>query len=243
MQPRPDSSARLRLVCFPYAGAGASSLHTLAAGLPAGIEPLVVQMPGRENRLREAPFRNVAPLVSILAGELHPWLDRPFALFGYSLGALLAFELARGLRARGAPAPVRLFVAARRAPQLADPDPALSRLPDAVFAAALQQRFGGIPQAIWENPELLALFLPTLRADMALGDEHTYVPEQPLDCPISAIGGSADPHVSRGDLEAWQAQTSGPLKLHILPGGHFFLQTSRPALCQAFAEDLAPWLA
>ena len=172
LNPAPKPGARLRLYCFPYAGAGASALHAWAKTLPREIEPLLVQLPGRESRLREAPFENMPALLDALAGALLPALRAPYALFGYSLGALVAFEFARRLQQQSAPAPLRLLAAARRAPHLPNPDPPISQLPAEDFAAAVQRRYNGIPQVIWENPELLGLFLPTLRADIALGENY-----------------------------------------------------------------------
>ena len=241
LQPRRASIGRVRLFCIPFAGAGATALYPWAAALPESIEPVLVQLPGRENRLREEPFRQAPALVRALTEAIHPELDRPYGLLGYSLGAILAFELARALRERGAPAPRRLFAAARRAPHLPDPEPGFSHLPDAAFSIQLQQRYGGIPAAMWENPELLALFLPTLRADIALMDGYECLPGEPLGCPISVFGGLDDAHVSEEALTAWQQHTNAGCRLRLLPGGHFFLHAARDAFAGAVVDDLSPW--
>lgn len=218
--------AGLRLFCFPHAGVGASAYRAWPDLLPkAEIGVCPVQLPGRENRLGEPAARDVGQLVDALFSEVADRLDRPFALFGHSLGALVAFEFARLLRDRGAPLPVHLFVSGRIAPQLADPREKLNDLPDAGLRARLAE-LGGIPSAVLDDPDLLTLLLPLLRADLAVNENYRYRPGPPLPVPITAFGGARDPKVSAVELRAWAEQTSGQFTDRMLPGGHFFVQES-----------------
>lgn len=229
---------RLRLFCFPYAGGAAAVFREAAEHLPDDIEIYAVQLPGRPPRMRDAPCTSLAELVEAVSVALHPALDLPFALLGHSMGGLLAFELARTLRRQGGPAPLHLFVSACRAPQLPRVEPPAHRLPDAAFIERLRS-LGGTPEAMLANPELMELFLPTLRADFAVSETYGCAPEPPLDCPITAFGGIDDLQVSRQDLAAWRTQTGGPFQVRMLPGAHFFLTGAPAPLYAGIAAALA----
>lgn len=189
-----------------------------------------VQLPGRETRLREMLHHRVHPLARLVADALVPYLDRPFAFFGHSMGALLCFETARELRRRRSPMPAHLFVSAKSAPQLPLSRPPVFDLPDAEFLAQLRRLYEP-PEEAWEIPELLSMLLPIMRADMAVCDAYVYLPEPPLDCPILAFGGDLDREAPLRELEAWRDQTSSSFSLQVFPGGHFFLN-ERPAQLQ-----------
>jgi medium-chain acyl-[acyl-carrier-protein] hydrolase len=235
---RPNPAARLRLFCFPYAGAGSIVYRTWPDGLPQQIEVISLLYPGRENRLREAPFASIQPLVETLTTELLPYLDRPFAFFGHSLGGLIAYSLTLHLRAKGGPQPAHLLLSSRRAPQVPDPRPPIHALGDAAFAEAIQQRYGGIPAVIRQDPELMALFLPVLRADFSILETFQYTPQSPFDIPLSVFGGLQDTSVSQDELAAWRQHTNRDFTLQMFPGDHFYLQSQRAALLQAITEAL-----
>jgi medium-chain acyl-[acyl-carrier-protein] hydrolase len=237
IRPRPDPSARLRLFCLPYAGGGASAYRTWPAHLPRDIEVAALQLPGREERLREPPFQDAAALAARLVHALQPWLDRPFALFGHSMGALVAFELARALRRAGGPAPVHLLVSARCGPRRRHRLPPVHRMTDADLVAQLR-RLGKTPEEVLRDPELMRLVFPLFRADLTLCETYAYAPDEPLACPISAFGGALDEFVLREDLLAWSAETRGAFRARMFPGGHFFIHDAAPRLLQAIAEDL-----
>ena len=232
-----DGRARLRLFCFPYAGGGSSIFRTWPKCLPETIAVCPVELPGRGARLREAPRTRLADLVGEMAEGLSPYLDRPFAFFGHSMGALLGFELARTLRRMGGPLPRHLFVSGHRAPQIPDPGPHVHALPEPAFVAELR-RLGGTPPAVLEHEELMQLLLPILRADFALVETYAYAPESPLSCPITALGGREDPEAGPGDLAAWRDQTTGDFSLRMLPGDHFFVHTAQPLLLAALSHAL-----
>ncbi|MGB2677420.1 MAG: alpha/beta fold hydrolase, partial [Candidatus Acidiferrum sp.] len=234
---KPNPQARLRLFCFPYAGTGASIFRTWSDGLPADFEVCPVQFPGRGTRLMETPFTQLEPLVQALAQALGPLLDKPFAFFGHSLGALVGFELARQLRRQSGVQPVRLFVSADRAPQLPHRDRPIHVLPEGEFLVELRC-LNGIPGKVLEEVELMQTMLPVLRADLAVCETYVYSTEPPLNCPISTFGGLQDRRVSRGDLEAWRDQTSASFSLRMFPGDHFFWHTTQPLLLQVLSQDL-----
>ncbi|MFQ4144539.1 type I polyketide synthase [Chlorogloeopsis sp. ULAP02] len=231
-----NPKAHLRLFCFPYAGAGASIFSTWAKELPPEIEVCPIQLPGRENRLQEAPFTRLSPLIQALVPLLNPYLDFPFALFGHSLGALIAFELARELRRRDLPSPVMLFISGSRAPQILDTGFLIHRFPEPLFVETLRT-IRGIPEKVLQNQELMKLLLPTLRADFAILETFLYANEKPLNYPICAFGGMQDTKVSKDELAAWSEQTN-QFKLSMFPGDHFFCESDRKLVLQVIAQEI-----
>lgn len=240
--PRPAPAARLRLFCFPFAGGGASIFAPWARTLPPDVEVVAVQLPGREGRLSEEAYSDMAALSTKLGAELAPYLDRPFAFYGHSNGGLMAFEVARLLRREGRRAPEHLFVGGRPAPQLVLTDPPLHALPHDEFLDALR-RFEGTPDEVLQNPEIMELIEPMLRADFALGETYRYTPEPPLAVPISAYGGVQDREVSPEQVAAWREQTSAAFELVMFPGNHFFIVGDRERVLQQLTAELRPVLA
>lgn len=238
---KPNPRARARLICFPYAGGGAHIYRAWPESLPATVEVCAVQLPGRGARLMEEPFTQMPLLVQAIAEALLPYLDKPFAFFGHSMGALVGFELARDLRRRNRPGPSRLFVSGCFAPDIPDPYP-LHNLPDSELLEGLR-RLNGMPQEALENAELMRLMLPTLRADCTVTETYHYADEPPLDCPVSAFGGLQDHLASRDQLEAWRQQTTASFSLRMFPGDHFFLHTAQPLLLQILSLELQPLVA
>lgn len=235
------AGGRLRLLCFPAAGGGATGFHAWREALGRDIRVAAVRLPGREAKIREAAFLAMEELVAAVADSLESVIEEPVALYGHSLGGWVAFEVAREMRARRWSAPVRLFVAGCGAPHLSDPADPIHELPADEFLAAVEA-LEGIPEEAFEHPELLDLALPTLRADFTVYETYRYRPGEPLACPISALGGRQDSRVSRGQLEAWRSQTSSDFRLRMLDGGHFFPVAGRQQVVAAIREDLGPWL-
>jgi medium-chain acyl-[acyl-carrier-protein] hydrolase len=235
---KPNPGGQLRLLCFPYAGGGVSVFRVWPDRLPSEIEVWAIQLPGRDGRLREPIPADIQTLAGALADGLGPLMDRPFACFGHSMGALLAFEFARELRRRRQIGPTHLFASARRAPQLPRNETPLHALPEQQFIEILRQRYNGIPAAILAEPELLQLFMPMLRADFKMIELYQYRAEAPLDCPITAFGGAQDSLALPDDLAAWQAQSSGAFRMQLFPGGHFYLQEALLQLLAAVQREV-----
>jgi len=215
------------MFCFPFAGGGATIYHSWNNDILSDIELARVQLPGREARLREPLFNRLASLVDTLAGELIPWIDVPFAFYGHSMGALLAFELARELRRRHGLLPFHLFVSGYHAPQLTTSESPFSHLPNEEFIDRVRQ-YGGVPDLVSQNEEMMEIFLPILRADFEMTETYVYRQEAPLECPITAFGGLSDPKISFEKITAWSLHTSVRFSYHFFPGGHFFLHDSEP---------------
>jgi medium-chain acyl-[acyl-carrier-protein] hydrolase len=234
-----DSHAKQRLFCFPFGGAGASIYRDWQDTLPKSIEVCAVQLPGREERLSEKPFTDVALLVAELAEVLAPYLDRSFAFFGHSMGALISFELARHLRKNNQSIPKYLFISGRPAPQIPINAPPTFNLPDSELIQELRQ-IQGTPEPILQNPELMALLLPLLRADFELCQTYHYHHELALDSQFFVFGGLADPDISQESLVAWRAQTNYPMKLQMFPGGHFFIHNAQESILQIISQQLNP---
>ncbi|HEX8434771.1 thioesterase II family protein [Archangium sp.] len=233
---QPNPRARLRVFCFPYAGGGASIYNGWSAALPADVELCAIQLPGRERRILEKPFREMSPLLDALEPQLAPLLDKPFVFFGYSMGTRLALGLAQRWQARGAPLPLGMVMAAATAPHR--PRPIRDHLDDAAFIELLRT-YEGTPALVFEHRELLEMILPSLRADFALAD--AMLPSQPVGCPISAWMGEEDPHVPPGEHVHWRELTTGEFRVRHFPGKHFFLRTARAPLLEALREELVRW--
>ncbi|MFD8984041.1 thioesterase II family protein [Streptomyces sp. NPDC059564] len=229
-----------RLVCFPHAGGSATAYTHLARTLPADFDVVSVQYPGRQDRYREAPFTALDPLIEAVAGELAEELaadpGRPYALFGHSMGALIAFETARLLAGRGLPGPQRLFLSGRDAP-----GPRTSAhyqdYDDAQVLAEVR-RLGGTDQAMLDNPEILEMVLPALLADYRALGTYSWRGGEPLTVPVTALTGDSDPMVTVREAGAWREHTSGEFALKVFSGGHFYLNEHLGQVAAAVTEGL-----
>ena len=231
--PRPKPDATVRLFCLPFAGGAASAYRAWGDLMGPDVEVTAVQLPGREMRLREPAYDRVEPLVTALADVLEAAPERrPYAVFGHSMGALIAFELVRELRRRGRPLPVALVASGRNAPHLPPRDPLMHPLPHDEFVDRLR-RFEGTPQAVLEHQELMEMLVPLLRADFAVNEAYTHRPEATLDLPLLAMGGADDVEATPDGIAEWSGYTTGPFELKIYPGGHFFLNPLAAEVTQA----------
>jgi medium-chain acyl-[acyl-carrier-protein] hydrolase len=220
---------RLQLFCFPCAGRGATLFRTWCDELPASVEVWPIEYPGHESRFRERPFQCVDLLAEELADAVAQEIAMPFAFFGHSLGAILAFETARRLRDKHGQEPCHLFVSSMRAPQLPYARPEIRDAPDAEFLRELRV-YGGTRDEVLANEELMRLLSPVLRADFCMSETYAYQPQPPLRAPITAFGGLTDVTVPWHRLHEWSVHTQGDFRLHLLPGGHFFLDTAQATL-------------
>jgi surfactin synthase thioesterase subunit len=226
-----------RLFCFPYAGAGADVFHQWPDHLPSDLELCVPCLPGRDARADEPAASDMAPLIASLAQDLLPLMSVPYALFGHSMGAFIAFELAHELSDLGRP-PAHLFVSAQRAPSLPYAGRPIFALPDKEFLAGILARYDSIPRQILEQEDLMAVLLRRFRGDFTLVENFRYRAATRLTCPITAFAGADDPQCAGEQMRAWEAETANQFRLHLLPGGHFFLHSSRDELLSLMREQL-----
>jgi medium-chain acyl-[acyl-carrier-protein] hydrolase len=237
VRPRPVPHARLRLFCFPYAGGSAHVYRTWHEFLPAGTEVCAVQLPGRGGLLQQPPLKRLPEIVEAVTRVIKQQLDRPFAFFGHSMGAMIGFEVARRLRRERLRGPLALFVSARRAPQVTEAEPVTYNLPEAEFCHELR-RLNGTPKEVLENAELMQLMTPVLRADFEVCQTYAYAEGAPLDCPVTAFGGLQDEEVPAEHLEPWREQTTARFTLRMLPGDHFFIHSSQALLLRMLSDEL-----
>lgn len=232
---------KLRLICIPNAGRGASMFSPWSADLPTSVEVCAVQLPGREARLREPCETSLPALLPKLVEAVAPITAGAYAVYGHSVGALLAFELVRELRRRGVRLPAALVVSGRRAPHRPPLSP-ISHLRDPELLGALTQRYGAMPAAVLADPEFLAMSLGVIRADLQLMEAHRHVDEPPLPLPLAAYGGRRDATTDEASISDWAAQTSATFKHRMFDGDHFFPDAVRADVTRALREDLAPAL-
>jgi medium-chain acyl-[acyl-carrier-protein] hydrolase len=219
-----SQTARCWLLCFPHAGAGSAAYASWSRLLPPEIGLRVVQPPGREARLREPAYRDAGSFARDLVPSVATLTDRPVALFGHSVGAIVAFEVAREMRRAGLPAPCHVYVSGRQAPHIGVRGRSTWDLGDKALVAELRA-LGGTPAALLDDPELLALFLPPLRADLELNECHEFVEEEPLDVPITAFAAATDVRAAPDDVAEWAAHTTREFALVSVAGGHFAVMT------------------
>jgi medium-chain acyl-[acyl-carrier-protein] hydrolase len=239
--PQPNPQAKLRLFCFPYGGGSSRVFRTWADDFPKTIELCPIEIPGRGGQIKSPLYTEIQPLVTEIATNIIPYLDKPYAFFGYSMGSLISFELIRLLRSQFDLQPLHLFVAARSAPQLPPERPPISQLPDTDFLAEIS-RLNGTPAAVLENPELMQIFLPIIRADFIVLESYIYSHQPPLNCPITAFGGLQDSTVSYIALSAWEKQTLAPFSLQMIDGGHFFINTAKSTLVNSVIQYLQSYI-
>jgi surfactin synthase thioesterase subunit/NAD(P)-dependent dehydrogenase (short-subunit alcohol dehydrogenase family) len=250
--PRPRAAARIRLVCFPYAGGGPPAFQSWASEVPPSIELGILHTPARGARLREAPILKMHDLADAAAAAIAPCLTTPFAFFGHCLGALLMFEVAQRLRRHHGLHPTRLFVSGARAPQFYNaaqietdvlqysPLPGVpgQDLPDAMLLDMLRDLNFDTSAALFDDEEMRRIMLPAVRADLAVNNTYAYATQAPLDAPITAIGGRVDPYVTGEHVLGWRGHTSKGFRCYFRPGDHYFMERERPFLIRTVVDEL-----
>ena len=237
--PRPEAS--VRVVCFPHAGASAPVYRPWAMRIDPRIDVVAVQLPGRGDRMRERPLETIDEMVHAILPEIVGLNDLPLALFGHSMGAAVAFELALSMAEAGTSPPSRLIVSARRPPDMRDERPSIGQLPDQEFLRELERRYGSIPQEIRSDPEVLAMFLPILRADIGALERYQECTRLGrVTCPLHAWGGSDDPTTPVEYLEAWVRRTHSMYSRRVFAGGHFYLEPNLAVVLREMERLLLP---
>lgn len=232
--PRPLARPALRLFAFPYAGATGSAYHAWAQALPPDVELCGIQLPGRLARIREPSYTRIEPLVDVLAGVLAARDDVPFVFYGHSMGTAVAFALTHELHARGRPLPCQLVMSGRGAPHLAPPRGGLHLLPEAEFIEQMRM-FNGMPRQLLDDPEIMQLVLPAMRADFELLAGIALATHAPLPVPIAAWGGRADADAPEAAIRAWARHTSQEFEARMFDGGHFFINEVRGEVLAALS--------
>ncbi|WP_063810151.1 thioesterase II family protein [Kibdelosporangium phytohabitans] len=233
--------SRIRLLCFHYAGGAASMFRTWHTVFPGEIEPVAVQLPGRDDRHAEPPYEAMSELIPALLDALPPVLDKPLACYGFSMGARVALALSHELRERGLPLPVRLFVASSAAPALRLPVRGWAETDEGLVA--YMRELGGTSSVVFDHPDLLDLFLPAVRADLKVVGTCPITDTEPLPVPIRAFAGENDTEAAPDRMLPWRAETSAGFDLDILPGDHFFTARGTTRMLTTITEDLVSVLA
>lgn len=220
-----EKNVDIRLFCFHYGGGSASAFRQWSKDLIHGVELVAIQLPGREERFNEPLLSNISQVVDNLCWNFYNYLDKPFIFFGHSIGSLIAFEFARALHKKGMLQPKHLIVSGFKAPQVSFKKQSIHNLPNEKFITELK-KYNGIPDYIIDNKELISIFIPTIRADFCIFETYKYTNEEPLISHITALGGVNDDTFNRNDLLGWKEQTKSSFNCHLLPGNHFFINSS-----------------
>jgi surfactin synthase thioesterase subunit len=229
-----------RLYCLPFAGGGPSTYRMWPHSLPADVDVIAVKTPSREPFSADPPVDSIAEIVdAVLASitELHDSEPVPFSLFGHSMGALVAFEVTVALEGGGGPSPTRLFVSGRRPPDELHHGDLMHNLADNdEFLDALQRSYGGVPDVIRNEPELLALLLPSLRADIKAIETYAPLTGRHVRCPVRVYGGARDRNPRPSQLGGWQRVAVHDVSVRVFEGDHFYLTEERETLTADIAE-------
>ncbi|MET9774605.1 alpha/beta fold hydrolase [Streptomyces sp. NPDC006367] len=232
----PAPGAAARLVCFPHAGGSASFYYPMARALSPGVDVLSVQYPGRQDRRSEPVVTDITVLAERIADRLADTADgRPLALFGHSMGSLVAFEVADRLQAAGTPVSA-LIVSSRRAPHLYRADDIRNRSDEGVVAEL--RELSGTDSGLLDDEEILRMILPAVRGDYQAVETYLRTTPARLTCPVLALAGDSDPRVKTEDMNGWASHTTVGFDLRILPGGHFYLVQQQSAVLAAVRERL-----
>ncbi|MEU1756577.1 alpha/beta fold hydrolase [Micromonospora matsumotoense] len=235
----PSPSSAIRLVALPHAGGSASYLFPVSRALAPAVEVLAIQYPGRQDRRHEPVLDTVADLADGVFAALQPWLDRPVALFGHSMGAVIAYEVGLRLQRETGRPPVRLFASGRRAPSRVRDERYVHTRDDAGVLRELARLSGSDPRVLGD-PELLPMILPAVRGDYKAVETYRTDPEQRLAAPITVLTGDADPMTTLDEADDWRRHTTGECDVRVYPGGHFYLNDHAADVIRLIATELAP---
>jgi surfactin synthase thioesterase subunit len=232
----PADEADQRLVCFPHAGGSASYFLPVARTLAPQVDVLSVQYPGRQDRRVEAAYTDIGALAESIHHGLTRWTDRPLSFFGHSMGALVAFEVARRF-GEGSGQPVHLYVSGRRAPSTHRTEN-LHLLDDAGIATEIRS-LGGTEAALLADSELMAMVIPTLRSDYQAAETYDCPPDRTVRCPVTALVGQSDPRATLAEVQKWEEHTTGTFDLKVYSGGHFYLTDHVTDVIDLLAEHFS----
>jgi len=236
VSPKTNRQAGFRLFCFPYAG-GSASIYRLWGERTANLEVCAVELPGRGLRLSEQLYTGMEPLTEAMLKAIEPMLDKPFAFFGHSMGALIAFEVARLLKRTCLRQPTQLFLSGHGAPHIRSDKKPVHLLEEKEFVERLKT-LNGTPLEVLQNEELMEFVGPIIRADFAITETYSFRAGEVLDCPITVFNGVHDADVSFYDLAQWRSYTYGAFQTSLFPGDHFYLHGHYDKLCRLIEQQL-----
>ncbi len=234
-----QTSNQLKLYCFHYAGSGANIYNRWIQEFKDVADVCPIQLPGRWERHLEKAFTDMDLLIEAMQNSIKDEIKGPYAVLGYSLGALVGFEWIRSLRKLGKDLPQHFFALARPGPQVPRTLPAIVKLDDDQFLKEMQRNYGGVPEVFFLDEEIRNLFLPILRADMEIIETYKFREELPLQVPITAIRGTEDTSLTAEDLQAWSKVTSEEFRAVEIKCGHFYSQTAEAELIKLIKSSLA----
>ncbi|MET8681780.1 alpha/beta fold hydrolase [Streptomyces sp. NPDC004647] len=237
----PAANARARLLCLPHAGGSASFYLPFSRSFGPDVDVLTVQYPGRQDRRNEPCIDSITGLADALVDEVLPWADRPLAIFGHSMGAMIAFELALRLEQQGA-RPLVVFASGRRAPSRRRENAAPVHLRDETGMVAELRSLSGTDARVFEDEELLRMALPAIRSDYKAAETYRYVAGPRLAAPVHAHVGTDDPKVTLDEVGSWAEHTDGGFELHTHPGGHFYLTDQMSSVAVAVSRQISALL-
>ncbi len=231
-----------RLFCFPFAGGAASTYRLWPRTLPADVDVVFVQFPGRNPADKRPPLTSITEMVASALPLIESQADLPYALFGHSMGSVVAYEVVSELEKRAANGgpfrtPSHLYVSARRPPDVAGASGTIRDLPDDQFLAAINESYGGVPEVALREPELMALFLPILRADVIAFETYQRFSDHRVRCGLSAFGGTGDTHATAADLDGWSRVAERPVPVDVFSGDHFYINDQAAAVTAKIAEQ------
>ncbi len=235
--PKAIPDAGIRLICLPFAGGSATAFRDWLPYLPDVVELNAVEIPGRGHRLSEPLIRKIDLLVQAIGQGIKSYLDKPFVIFGHSMGALLGFELTHYLTDQLDAKPLHLFLSGRGAPDRPNREEPIHHLPEKTFIEKIRH-YNGTPKQVLEHEELMQIMLPILRSDFEVCETYRYKEKPQLTVPLTVFGGLKDASATPDDLEAWSAFTSGPFARRMFPGDHFFILNEKMTLIQAILRDI-----
>ncbi|TLQ44533.1 thioesterase II family protein [Streptomyces marianii] len=229
------SDRRPLVIALPYAGGGAAAFTEWRTVLDADCAVLPVHLPGRERRFQERPYRRMTHLVRDLVEEVGPLMNRRVVFWGHSMGAAVSVALALELARQGFPPPAHVLVSGAGSPDRRDAKDLVHVLDDARLAARLRQ-YEGTPREVLENPDLLGLVLPVIRADFELLETWSRPRPAPLPAPLTVLYGEDDRSVSAHQVDGWLSYSDRPVARRPFAGGHFFIRAHVAEVAQILRE-------
>ncbi|KGJ86793.1 thioesterase II family protein [Colwellia psychrerythraea] len=238
VRPNPNPTADLRLICFPYAGGSSTTYLSWVKELPKNVELVIIQTPGRGSRMCEVPYSDMDTLVGDLVKIIPQLLNKPYILFGHSLGSRVAFELMSQLKMLNHPPPIHFIASGSRGPQYLSNNEPIYHLKDEEFINEIRG-LNGTPPAVLDNKELMDLFLPMLKADFEIADKYCYNKNETFNCPISVLGGEDDFDITYSKLSGWGEHFTHDAEIHMFVGNHFFIDSNKEGVLKKVNNIIA----